>query len=129
MKNGIRLFLAALTVMLISTATNAQPVDVDNQTSCDYIVKANEGTTACSMGMGPVAVCAATSLTTLSTPPGGVTVTAFGCEKAGSGATPLLVGDPACTFPSVVTLPAAHPNSCGGTPTTFEYRGRLLIIR
>ncbi len=126
MKNVLKVMIASLCVFFLSTQVNAQPIDVDNQTTCNYRVKANEGVMPCTMGTGPVAICPP-GLTTLSSPPPAVNVTAYGVQIPGN--TPNLVGDPFCGFPVIVTLPGGHPNACAGVPTTFEYRSRLLIIR
>jgi hypothetical protein len=130
MKNAVKLFFALLTVALIPNLASAQPppVDVDNQTACVYRVKANVTTVGgCPMGMGPVMNCPPGMVTTLiATPPPALQVVAYGVNLLGTP--PFVVGDGACGFPVVVTLPAAHPNACGGAITTFTYSGKLLRI-
>jgi hypothetical protein len=131
MKNSVKLFFALMVTAFVPNLLGAQPVDVDNRTTCDYRVKVNQTTTGgCPMGAGPVAGCPAGAVTTIiATPPPLLQVVAFGAALRPGTAVPLLVGDDVCGFPSVVTLPATHPNACAGAVTVFEYHGKLLVIR
>lgn len=127
-KITISFFCLGLLVMGLSQFTQAQNVDVDNRTICDFTVKANTSNTTtppCPFGVGPLVNCPAGVLTTLiTTPPPSLRVIGYGVEPTGSGLPPAVVARPTCG-PNVVTV----AGWCAGAPVTLRYMGRLLIIQ
>ncbi|UTW61739.1 hypothetical protein KFE98_17265 [bacterium SCSIO 12741] len=125
MKTWTKLVILGFAMMTLPAFVQAQNVDVDNQTPCDFTVKVNEtfSTTGCPMGTGPVMNCPATTLTTMvAAPPLGYQVVAYGVNPTGGGGGPVVVNRPGCG-PRVITV----AGWCGGV--TIEYRNRLLVIR
>ena len=118
--------LAGLFFLLCLTATTAfaQPIDIDNRTGCDFLVKVNMVNvgTCGPMGAGPLVPVPAGAFVNVGTPPPWRTSIAFGVEETAPVPTPpVVVGEPACGFAPVIT-------GFGSCAARIEYRGHLLVI-
>ena len=117
-----------LLAMLFSIAIQAQPVTVDNRTSCTYHVKVNVVPAgSCPFtGAGPV-IIAPPGLTTIADPTGPLTwIPGYGVHEVAPALVlpPITVHAPGCG-PGITPLPVA--STCFGA--SAEYRGHLVIIR